>query len=274
MDIFSIMPVEVFMDDRLSKTELRVLGAILSFRNKNTNLCWPKREQISERCGLSLPKISTATSGLVALGWLQKEGNGGRSKSASYKLNVPDFIPKTVPNSGTVTNSGTVPNSGTKTVPDSGRGIKQTIEQTIINNNNSARENCENFTILENNSSTKTDSLDGSNSDNRKAKNPVTTIKRDWQPDDRCFELIARAGIPRVFADGLIDEFIFYWEERGDKRASWGATFLNNAKQAWQREQQKSLGDQHSQYRGLTNNGANYDRKPKISESEWHSFNF
>lgn len=33
MDIFSIMPIEVFMDERLSKTEIRVLGAILSIKN-------------------------------------------------------------------------------------------------------------------------------------------------------------------------------------------------------------------------------------------------
>ena len=117
------------MDDRLTKTDLRVLGAILSFRNKNTNLCWPKREQISERCLLSLPKISTATTHLSSLGWLVKEGSGGCSRSSHYKLTVPDLI--TVPNSGTVPESGTVPNSGTKTVPESGTRIKQTNKQTI-----------------------------------------------------------------------------------------------------------------------------------------------
>lgn len=72
MDIFSIMPIEVFADDRLSKTDIRVLGTILSFRNKNTNLCCPKRERISERCGLPITKISIAITHLVELGWLDK----------------------------------------------------------------------------------------------------------------------------------------------------------------------------------------------------------
>ena len=72
------MPIEAFMDDRLTKTDLRVLGAILSWRNKNTNLCWPKREQIAERCNLSVFKISTSTTHLVELGWLKKEGKGGQ----------------------------------------------------------------------------------------------------------------------------------------------------------------------------------------------------
>lgn len=130
MSLFSIMPIEAFLDDRLSKTDLRVLGAILSFADKKTGLCWPKREQLAERCGLSLPKISTATTSLVSLGWLEKEGDGGRSRSVHYKVITPSLITKTVPNSGTVPDSETVPNSGTKTVPNSGTGIKQTIEQT------------------------------------------------------------------------------------------------------------------------------------------------
>lgn len=127
------------MDDRLSKTDLRVLGAIISFVDKSTGSCWPKREQIANRCGLSLPKISTSTTHLVTLGWLEKEGKGGCSRSVNYKLRSPDLVIKTIPDSGTVPELGrvpdsgttTVPDSGTITVPDSGTGIKQTIEQTI-----------------------------------------------------------------------------------------------------------------------------------------------
>lgn len=143
MDVFSIVPIEVFIDERLTKTDLRVLGAILSFRNKDTNLCWPKREQIAERCGLPLCKISTATTHLVDLGWLEKSGDGGRSRSTKYKLLVPDLTTKTVINLVTVTKSETVTNpitktltdSVTKTVTKSVRGIKQTNEQTIEQTN-------------------------------------------------------------------------------------------------------------------------------------------
>lgn len=138
INVFSIVPVEVFMDDRLTKTDLRVLGAILSWRDKTTNLCWPKRELIATRCNLPLCKISTATTRLVNLGWLKKEGNGGRSRSAQYILLIPNLTSKTLTNSVTVTNSETVTDSVnntltesiTKTVTDSVRGIKQTNEQT------------------------------------------------------------------------------------------------------------------------------------------------
>jgi hypothetical protein len=132
------MPIEIFADDRLSKNDIRVLGVILSFRNKDTNLCYPKRQQITERCGIPANKISTITTRLVSLGWLKKEGKGGCSRSTNYTFLVPEIEPRTVTDSVTVTKTRTVTDSGSKTLPDSvtktlpktGRGIKQTIKQT------------------------------------------------------------------------------------------------------------------------------------------------
>ncbi len=145
MNLFAIAPIEIALDDRLSKTQIRVLLAILSFRNKNTNLCWPSREQIQERCGLDVHKISNATTALVELGWLNKVGNGGNSRRCTYEVIVPD-IENTVPESGTVYVNSTVPELGTMRVPELGTmrvpelgtmrvpelvtGIKQTIKQT------------------------------------------------------------------------------------------------------------------------------------------------
>jgi hypothetical protein len=218
MDIFSIMPVEVFADDRLSKTDLRVLGVILSFRNRNTNLCWPKREHIAERCGLPLCKISTATTHLVELGWLEKLGDGGRSRPSHYRLIVPVFLTEMVTESVTVTDSVTVTKSVTKTVTDSVRGIEQTSKHTKVTTTSDAAKKLKN------------------------EKKPKAIISRDWRPGDRCIELIARAGIPQAFADGLVDEFILYWEERGDKRSGWEATFVNHAKTQWERQQRNLAG--------------------------------
>lgn len=138
--IFSLMPIEAFQDKRLTLTHLRVLGALMSFRSKNTDLVWPSRREIAKRCGLLEHKISTATTELVALGWMEKEGKGGFSKATRYRITVPELgtvdatetVPdsgtvnranpssKTVPDSGTVPKSGTVPDSGTRPVPDSG----------------------------------------------------------------------------------------------------------------------------------------------------------
>ena len=236
MSVFAIMPIEAFLDDRLSKTDLRVLGAILSFTDKKTGACWPKREQLAERCGLSLPKISTATTSLVELGWLQKEGDGGRSRSVNYKVLTPGIRTKTVPESGTVPKTGTVPESGTKTVPESGTGIKQTNEQTNITTTSAKPKKAES------------------------SSNPKTKIPNNWKPGDRSMEIIARAKISVEFAMGLVDEFILYWDEKGEKRSGWEATFVNHAKKQWEWQQQKSQSNRAGLNSGLSKNSSgNYD---------------
>ena len=130
MNLFAIAPIEIALDDRLSKTQIRVLLAILSFRNKNTNLCWPSREQIQERCKLDINRISATTTSLVELGWLVKVGNGGRSMRCNYEITVPDLEVNTITDSVTITDSITVTDSVSKTLTGFVRGNKQTIKQT------------------------------------------------------------------------------------------------------------------------------------------------
>ena len=66
-----MVPVEVALDQRLSKTHLRVLISLLSFRSRNSDTVFPARYELAARTGLAETKISTATSELEALGWLQ-----------------------------------------------------------------------------------------------------------------------------------------------------------------------------------------------------------
>jgi hypothetical protein len=103
---YSIVPVEACMDSRLTKMQLRVLIALLSFRAKNTDTVWPKREQISNRCGYDKRVITRVTTQLVELGWLEKVGKGGFSKSCEYRITVPDLV--TVDSRETVTDPVTV----------------------------------------------------------------------------------------------------------------------------------------------------------------------
>lgn len=115
MVIFSIVPIEVWRDKRLTLEQIRVLGAILSFRAKDTNIVWPRRSEIAERSGMHPSNISTATSALVKLGWLEKDGRGGHSKATRYTIRVPD----TVAHSATVAEQATVAQSATPTVAQS-----------------------------------------------------------------------------------------------------------------------------------------------------------
>ena len=114
-DVFAIVPIDVIQDSRLTKRQIKVLIALLSFRGKNTNTVWPSREKLSERCGIRPTTISLTTSELVDLGWLTKDGKGGFSKSTRYQI--------TVPNLSTVPNVSTVPKTSTPTVPNLSTGM-------------------------------------------------------------------------------------------------------------------------------------------------------
>ena len=89
---FAIVPTEVMMDTRLTLEAMRVLVTLFSFRNKLTGLAFPSREAISERCGMHPSNISAATTKLVELGWLAKDGKGGHSKATKYTITIPEVV--------------------------------------------------------------------------------------------------------------------------------------------------------------------------------------
>jgi hypothetical protein len=145
---FSIVPVEVAFDSRLTSRHMRVLIALLSFRNRETGLICPSRSRIASRCGLPVGRVSTVTTELVDLHWLKKVGNGGRSSSCQYVFTVPSCVsdllfdlennqetvtnPVTVTDMETVTDpvTKTVTKMVTKTVTNLVTGKEQTMEQT------------------------------------------------------------------------------------------------------------------------------------------------
>jgi DNA-binding transcriptional regulator YhcF (GntR family) len=105
---FAIVPIEILADRRLGLWHIKVLIGLLSFRNKNTDMIFPSREALSERIGIHPSNISKTTSELVELGWLEKIGEGGFSKSSRYKILVPSFSTTTVADSTTEKLSTTV----------------------------------------------------------------------------------------------------------------------------------------------------------------------
>ena len=141
----SVVPIEVIQDKRLTLEQTRVLVALFSFRNKVTDTVWPSRAAIAERTGMHTSNISSATTALVALGWLTKEGLGGHSKSTRYTLCVPAIeAPKrrtTVAHSATVAASATqtVAHSATPPLADQATRKEQSIEQSNEQKNTSAK---------------------------------------------------------------------------------------------------------------------------------------
>lgn len=211
-DIFAIVPIEVLADRRLTLWQMRILIALLSFRAKNTDTVWPSREALAERCGgMHLSNISRVTTELCELGWLRKEGTGGRSRATRYKITVPDI--QTVAESATVAHSTTVAESATQkpptvaesttsTVAESTTGKEQTIEQTSKSNRPEDTRAHEKF-----------------------------AMHIDWKPSKE-FPTLAKMAMVTV-PDGKLGEFIAYWlTQPGTARtqAEWDKALLQSAK--------------------------------------------
>lgn len=129
---FSILPIEVLKDRRLNARDLRVLVALHAFKNQE-GCCWPSRGLLAALTGLPASRISTVTTRLAALGWLSKEGNGGRSRACRYRMRLPETATDsvTVPDSVTVADAvmKTVTGSVSKTLTKSVTGIEQTMNE-------------------------------------------------------------------------------------------------------------------------------------------------
>jgi hypothetical protein len=92
MKLFSVVPLEATADKRLTLEQLKVLIALFSFRTKETDVVWPSRAALSERTGIHVENITKATTALAELGWLEKTGNRGKSRSSQYELMIPSIV--------------------------------------------------------------------------------------------------------------------------------------------------------------------------------------
>ena len=81
----TVLPNEVWSDERLTLWQLKVLGALYSFKGKG-GVVWPKKVTLAERAGVPVQHISRLTKELAALGWITKEGGGGRGAATRYTL--------------------------------------------------------------------------------------------------------------------------------------------------------------------------------------------
>lgn len=133
---FAMIPLEVMMDKRLTLETMRVLITLFSFRRKNTDLVFPKRETIARRCNMHISNISSATTALVKLGWLTKNGSGGHSLATKYTITVPEIVAEqaTVDNTTTVAQSATPPlaESATRYKPSENTRTEKLTEKTAI----------------------------------------------------------------------------------------------------------------------------------------------
>jgi hypothetical protein len=147
-------------DQRLTLRDFRVYSALSLFADKDGN-CHPKREQLAEITRLPADRISAVTSRLVRLGWIEKTGDGGKSRSSDYRLlasplpsdstqTLTDSVSQTLTNLGrdaeavTLTdlvsqNVQTLTDSVSQTLTNLGRGKQQPIKQPKLKTNSPAK---------------------------------------------------------------------------------------------------------------------------------------
>jgi hypothetical protein len=228
--VFAYLPIEVFLDKRLTLEQVRVLGALFSFRSKNSDTVWPSRQAIANRCGMHLSNISTATSALVRLGWLTKDGKGGHSKATRYTITVPD----TVAQSATVADAATVAQQAIRTVAHSATRLpvahsatRKEVNQEHTNGTYQAREQARSSPVVS------------------KSKKAETTLAKFLETckvgsekpipdDDPVFDYADDVGISGEMVEVAWAEFKSYWltgEGKQKRKKDWRLTFLNAIKQ-------------------------------------------
>ncbi len=134
---FCILPIEVLRDTRLTPRDLRVLIALHAFKDQ-AGRCWPSRGLLAALTGLPERRITNVTTRLAALGWLSKEGNGGRSRACRYRLGIPKTVTRTVTVSAqeTVTepvtvSEETVPKLVTVSEPETVTDLDETVTDSV-----------------------------------------------------------------------------------------------------------------------------------------------
>ncbi len=68
-----------------------------------------------------------------------------------------------------------------------------------------------------------------------------------WQPSADCFEILQLAEIDEEYARSRVPEFVMYWKDSGQAKASWNTVFLQFIKQDWARRL-KQVGNDETVY--------------------------
>jgi hypothetical protein len=61
-----------------------------------------------------------------------------------------------------------------------------------------------------------------------------------WQPLQRAFDILAREGITKQFAQNHLPEFVLYWMDRGDISNTWNTRFIQHVRFKVQNQQATS----------------------------------
>ncbi|MBQ15143.1 MAG: hypothetical protein CMQ17_12195 [Gammaproteobacteria bacterium] len=103
--------------------------------------------------------------------------------------------------------------------------------------------------------------------------NTPRLIPDDWQPSADCIDILHLAEIDEEYARGKIPEFVMYWKDSHQVKASWNTVFLQFIKQDWARALKKlqatEIENAEDQLIAGTSQQRIKDRFQRIADRSW-----
>ena len=94
-----------------------------------------------------------------------------------------------------------------------------------------------------------------------------------WQPSADCFEILQLAEIDEEYARSKVPEFVMYWKDSGQAKASWNTVFLQFIKQDWARRLKQVGNDETTYGEDQTLTGSNQqkirEKFERIADRSW-----
>ena len=86
---FGLFPTEVARNPDISFLAKAVYADLCTYRNVDTQICWPKRQTLADDMGCSVRNISYALAELGEAGLISRTGDGGCNRSALTEMPWP-----------------------------------------------------------------------------------------------------------------------------------------------------------------------------------------
>lgn len=98
-------------------------------------------------------------------------------------------------------------------------------------------------------------------------------IPEDWQPSSDCYEILQLAEIDEEYARSRVPEFVMYWRDSQQVKASWNTVFLQFIKQDWARQlkSQESGENYHAEDQALAGSSQQRikEKFQRIADRSW-----
>lgn len=96
-------------------------------------------------------------------------------------------------------------------------------------------------------------------------------IPEEWQPSADCYEILQLAEIDEEYARSRVPEFVMYWRDSGQAKASWNTVFLQFIKQDWARKLRQETDSSNAEDQALAGSSQQRinEKFQRIADRSW-----